>query len=140
LAFPSAQAIGERGFDVGRRVQRAEHGDRFDRRRREIGRDVVGDDGEAKHANAEPFPCRLNGFEVPAGEGPQAQFEGQARSGFLRDILMPRQLIADRGTNEVGAIGIEAVADQKVDRPEVDEPEVDRELLAIGRLRQLLGL
>ena len=38
------------------------------------------DDGEAEHANAEPFPRRLNGLEVAAGEGPQAQFEGQARA------------------------------------------------------------
>ena len=34
-------------------MQRAEHGDRFDRRSREIWRDVVGDDGKAKDANVE---------------------------------------------------------------------------------------
>ena len=56
---------------------------------REIGRDVVGDDRQAQHANSEPLPRRLNGFEVPAGEGPQAQFERQPRGRLSRRIRVP---------------------------------------------------
>ena len=112
-------------LDLGRRVQRAEHGDRFDRRPGEIGRDVVGDDRKAKHANFEPFACRLNGFEVLAGEGPQAQFKRQPRSRLLCRIGMGRELVADGGADEIRAIGIEAVAHQKIDRSEIDEAKVD---------------
>jgi hypothetical protein len=61
-------------------VQRAEDGDRFDGRPGEIGRHVVGDDSEAENANSYLFACRLDGFQVFAGECPEPQFKRQPRS------------------------------------------------------------
>lgn len=44
---------------------------------------------------------------------------------------MGRDLIADRGPDEVGAIAVETLRDQQVDLTQVDETEVDRDLLWI---------
>ena len=100
----------------------------------EIGRDVVGDDRKAQDANLEPLAGRPNGLEVLAGEGPQAQFEGQPRSRLLRRIGMGCELVADGGADEIRPIGVEAIAHQKIDRSQIDETEVDGQLLAVGRL------
>jgi hypothetical protein len=90
FVFPSAQAIGERGFDLGGSVQRAEHGDRFDSRPRQIGRDVVGDDSKAEDADVEPFPRRLNGLEVLAGEvlNPSSSVRREAASFAISACLV----------------------------------------------------
>ena len=64
-----------------RRMQRAEHGERFDGLPGEIGGHVVGDDRKAKHPNFEPLACRLNRFEILASESSEAQ---QERSRYLR--------------------------------------------------------
>ena len=112
-------------------MQRAEDGDRFDGRPGEIGRHVVGDDHQPETANFEPLTRCLNCFEVLAGEGPQAQFEGQARSRLLRRVGMGRELVADRRSDEVRAVRIEAVPHQKIDRSQIDESEVDGQLLAV---------
>src|SRR3954447_1132972 len=47
---------------------------------------------------------------------------------------MPLDLIADGGADEVGAVGVEPLLDQKIDVTQVDVAEVDRDLLGVGRL------
>ncbi|KZS00515.1 Uncharacterized protein APZ42_003156 [Daphnia magna] len=53
--------------------------------------------------------------------------------GLADGILVAVELVADRGPDEVGAVGIEALLDQEVDMAQVDVTQVDRQLLAIRR-------
>src|SRR6476659_6271573 len=46
---------------------------------------------------------------------------------------MGRKPVADRGPNEVGAVGIEAFLDQQIDVAEVDVTQVDRDLFRLAR-------
>ena len=77
---------------------------------------------KAKHPNFELFACRLNRFEVLAGEGPEAQFQRQPRSRLFCGVGMGRELVANGGADEIRAIGIKAVPHQEIDRSEIDEP------------------
>src|SRR5580658_3594557 len=45
------------------------------------------------------------------------------------------QLVPNRRANEIGSIGIKAVAHQKIDVTQVDKPHIQRQLLAVRRLR-----
>src|SRR5688500_16430190 len=58
----------------------------------------------------------------------QPEHEGAAsdRSPYL--VGVGGELSADRGADEVGAVGIEALLHQQIDLPEVDHPKVDRQL------------
>src|SRR6476619_7672471 len=47
---------------------------------------------------------------------------------------MAVELIADRRTDEVGAVGIEAFLHHQVDMVEIDIAQVDRDLLAVTHL------
>ena len=47
------------------------------------------------------------------------------------------ELGADRGTNEVGAVGVEAFLHQQIDLPQVDEAQIDRDLLGLLYLSHL---
>src|SRR4029077_18585759 len=46
---------------------------------------------------------------------------------------MGRKPVADRGPNEVGAVGIEAFLHQQIDVAEVDVTKVDRDLFRLAR-------
>jgi hypothetical protein len=48
---------------------------------------------------------------------------------LLQRVGMSRELVADRGANEVAAVGIEAFLHQQIDLPEVDVAEVEGDLL-----------
>ena len=57
------------------------------------------------------------------------------RDGLADDIGVAIDLIADGGSNEVGAIRVEAFLDQEVDMAEIDKAEVDRDFFGVARLR-----
>ena len=44
------------------------------------------------------------------------------------------ELIADRGADEVGAVGVEALAHQQIDMAKIDVSEIDRDFLGLWRL------
>jgi hypothetical protein len=52
---------------------------------------------------------------------------------FFDFLSMGRKPVTDRGPNEVGAIGIEALLHQQIDVAEVDVPQVDRDLFRLAR-------
>jgi len=62
----------------------------------------------------------------------QPEDERLSRRCLPDRVRVRRQLVADRGSNQVGSVGIEALADQQVDLPEIDVAHVDRDLLRIG--------
>ena len=74
-------------------------------------------------------------FEVPPGVALQAEHHLAARNAFLQDLAVRKKLIADRGADEVGSVGVEPVLHQQIDVPEVDEPQIDRDLLRLSPLR-----
>ena len=60
------------------------------------------------------------------------------RHGLANRVLLPFELIAHRGTDEVGSIGVEAVADHEIHASQIDEAEIDGDLFAVGALRSKL--
>src|SRR5438876_11329638 len=52
---------------------------------------------------------------------------------LLDGIRVSCKLVADRRPDEVGATGIEALANQQIDMAEVDESDVDCDFLALTR-------
>ncbi len=117
----------------------SEHGKRGYSRTGEFRGDVVRDTRKTQHANIEHVPRVAHGFEVLAAEMPQAEVNAFARDGLADDIGVALDLIADGGSNEVGAIGEEAFLDQKVDMTEIDKAKVDRDFFSFARLRACVG-
>ena len=70
----------------------------------------------------------------------QTEDECLARDDLADRVGMGRDLIADRGPDEVGAIAVETLRDQQVDLTQVDETEVDRDLLGFRRADEGAGL
>src|SRR5580704_10395583 len=128
----SPDAIGERGLDVLAGVECAEDGDGVDRRSREFGRAVIVDRRKADDLDTKPFAFRLRRLQLLAAEASEAEFEGVPHDRLLDGVGVGGELVADRCPDEVGAVGIEAFAHQKIDMAEVDEADVDRDLLALA--------
>jgi hypothetical protein len=58
---------------------------------------------------------RLSGLKVLAGEVLQAENQGLASDRLLNDIRMDCELIAYRGSDEIGAVGIKSFLYQQID-------------------------
>src|SRR5208283_506321 len=128
----SRDAIGERGLDFLAGVESAEDGDRFDRRPREFRGDVVVDGRKPEDLDLEPAALGLHRLQLFAAEASEAELEGVPHDRLLDRVRIGGELVADRRSDEVGAIGIESLAHQEVDMAEVDESQVDRDLLALA--------
>ena len=83
--------------------------------------------------DVEPATLRLHRLQFCAADAPETEFERAPHDRLLDRVRVGGELVADRGANEVGAIGIEAFAHQEIDMAEIDEAEVDRDLLALAR-------
>jgi hypothetical protein len=59
-------------------------------------------------------------------------------NGLLDGVVVAIELIADRCSDEVGAVGIKPLLHQEVDVTEIDIAEIDRDLLAISHFRPKL--
>ena len=68
----------------------------------------------------------------------QPELELPARHGLTDRVVLPFELVSNGGADEVGTIGVEAVADHEIHASEIDEAEIDRDFLAVGRLRSQL--
>ena len=77
-------------------------------------------------------PCRLHRLQLLAAEASEAEFEGVPHDRLLDGVGVRGELVADRRSDEVGAIGIETFAHQEIDMAKVDEAEVDRDLFAVA--------
>src|SRR3954469_11238842 len=130
----SANAAGEGGLDGGRGVEGAQHDKRVDRGERELGRDVGCDGGEAEDMDPELLAGGQDGLEVGAAVVAQAQIEALPRHRAIDHGGVPFKLVADRGADEVGAVGVEPLPHQQVDVAEVHVAQVDRDLLAVAGL------
>jgi hypothetical protein len=81
---------------------------------------------------------RMRGFQVLSGVFTQTKLELVSSNGLLDGIAVAIELIPDRRSNEVGAIGIEPILHQEVDVAEIDIAEIDCDLLAISHFRPKL--
>src|SRR3954465_5461396 len=132
---PLLDAIREGCLDGGAGVQRPQHGQRGDGGEGEFGSDGLGDGGEPQDADIKHLPRVPRRFEVFSAEVAEAKIHALARHGLPDPAGMPFDLIADRGSYEVGAVGVEPLLHQQIDMAEVDIAEIDRDLLAVRRLR-----
>ena len=78
-------------------------------------------------------PAALAASSSSPADTPEAEFERAPRDRLLDGIGVASELVADRGADEVGAIGVKAFPHQEIDMAEVDKAEVDRDLLAVAR-------
>ena len=88
--------------------------------------------GTSAAMTASPRTC-LHGLQILSAVSTQTKVELVSSNGLLDGVVVAIELIADRGPDEVGAIGIKALMHQEVYVAEIDIAEIDRDLLAIGR-------
>jgi hypothetical protein len=97
-------------------------------------RNVVGDAGQAQDLDVKCLTCGCNGFQVFAAVTSEPELEAMAGHGLLDRVDMTIELIANGRPDEVGAICIEPLVNEKVDVTKVDIAEIDGDLLAVARL------
>lgn len=114
-------------------MRRTQDGERGNGGAGEFRGDVLDDGREVQDPNVEHLSGVAHGFEICTAEGSETEIDTLARYGLADDVGMSFDLIADGGSDEVRAIGINAFPDQQIDMAKVSEAEVDRDLLAICR-------
>jgi hypothetical protein len=100
----SVKPIRQRGLDCGARMQRTEHGNRFDRLSRERGRDVIGDANETKHLDAQLRSRFPHGLEILFREVLEAEHECSSCDRLAQHVGVHGDLVPDRGTYQVGTV------------------------------------
>src|SRR3954470_21554145 len=65
---------------------------------------------------------------------PQAEIQTMPSHRLPQRVFVPVELVADRGADEVGAVGVECLLNQEVHLTQIDKSEVDGDLLAIPDL------
>ena len=89
-------------------MQGPENGDRSDGGAGEIGRDILRNAGKAEHVNVQHLAGSPRRFEIGAGVIPQTEVQAFARRGLLDHVGVTLELIADRGSDEIGAVRIKS--------------------------------
>ena len=125
----SEGSVGEGRFHRWTRMKRTQDFDRCDRRPGQFGGDVVCDAGKTKNTKFQHLSCCVRCLQLQSRDLAQPQVEGLARERFPGCFRVTLELIADRGANEVGAVGVELLRDQKINVPEVDKSQIDRDFL-----------
>ena len=134
LSSGSDSAVGQRRLHGWAGLESAEHLHGGDGGAREFRRDVAGDASEAENLDVKRRPGIPRRLEILPRVVRQPELELPARHGLPDRVVLPFELVANGGADEVGAIGVEAVADHEINASEIDEAEVDRDFFAVGRL------
>ena len=98
---------------------------------RQLGRNICCDHRQPEHLDVKRLAGRLQGLQVLPAVLTQAEVELVPSNGLLDGVAVAIELIADRCSDEVGAVGIKTLLHQEVDVAEIDIAEVDRDLLAV---------
>src|SRR5512142_847136 len=96
-------------------MQSSEHGNRSDGSAGEIGRDVMRDACKAQNIDVQHLASLPRSFEVLAGVVPQAEVQAFASRGLLDHVGVALELVADCGSNEISAVGVEPVLHHEID-------------------------
>ena len=110
----------------------AQNNDGLDGRAGQLGRDIRRNPRQADHLDLQHLPRSQRTLEVGTTEVLQAQHKGAAGDGPLDLVGVNGQLIADRGSDQVGAVRIEPLLHQEIDLPEIDDTEIDRQFLGFA--------
>ena len=70
---------------------------------------------------------------------PKTEIELMACDGFFHCVVVAIELVADGGSDEIGAVRVEALLNQEVHLTEVHVTEVDGDLFAIAHLGSKLA-
>src|SRR6185295_7270150 len=81
------------------------------------------------------LPRSAKFLEVTAAQMLCAEGQCSARHRVVHRFRPGFDLTSDRGTDEVSAVGVKALTDEKIDLAEVDRAHVDGDLLALVDLR-----
>src|SRR6266480_7192634 len=111
----------------------AEDVDGFNRRERQGGRDIRCNPGQPQDLYAESLAGFLHRLEIGAGELLKSQHQRLAAYGLSDRFSMRREMISNRGANEIRAVGIETFLDEKIDLAEIYEAKIDRNFLGVQR-------
>ena len=74
---------------------------------------------------------RPDPLQIRPGKVAQTKVEVASRNRLLHGVRVTVELVANRRSDEVGAIGIESLSDQQIDMAEIDKSQIDRDLLTI---------
>src|SRR6478735_240890 len=121
----SLGSIGKSGLDRGSGMQGSEHRNRGNGGEGEISRDILRDAGKAEDVDVKHLAGLPRRFEIRAGVVPQTKVEPFAGRRLLNHVGVTFELIADRRSDEIGAIRVESVLHHQVDMPQVDIAEID---------------
>ena len=113
-------------------LERAQDGHGFDGGECQFGRHVVGNACESDDLNVESLARSNCPLEVGAAEVLKANGECSTRHGLPDRVGMQRELVSQRCPDEIGAVGIEAFLDQKIDLSKIDHADIHRHLLGLA--------
>lgn len=123
-------AIAQGRLDRGTGLQGTEDVNGSDRCAGEIGGNIGGNNRKAKDLNVQHLARRLHRLQILPAVVPQAKFQALPGERLSDRIIMAIEMIADRRTYEIGAVGVKSLLNEKVDMAQVHIAEVDRDLLA----------
>src|ERR1700733_3689714 len=135
----SPNSVGKSGLDRGSGMQGSEHGDRGDGGAGKIGRDILRNAGKTEDVDVQHLASLPGRFEIGAAVVPQTEVQTFARGGLLDDVGVAPELIADRRSDEVGAVRIEPVLNHQIDVAQIDITKIDRDFFSFGRLCSKFG-
>src|SRR6478736_3504043 len=136
--FASANAVAQRRLHCGTGLQGTEHVNGGDGFPCQLGRDICCDHRQPEHLDVKRLAGRLHGLQVLPAVLAQAEVELVPSNGLLDGVAVAIELIADRRSDEVGAVGVKTLLHQEVDVAEIDIAEIDRDLLAVSPFRPKL--
>src|SRR5438270_13648663 len=108
FSMASPRSIGESGLDRRTGMQSSQHGDRGNRRARELGRDVLGNCGEAQNIDMQHLARPPHRLEILAAVMPKPKIQTVSDRGLLDHVGMTFELIADRRSDEIRTVRVEA--------------------------------
>jgi hypothetical protein len=115
-------------------MEGSEHGNRGNGGAGEIGRDILRDAGKAEDVDVQHFAGPPRRFEIRASAGSQTEVQAFAGRGLLDDVGVTLELIANRRSDEIGAVRIKSVPHHQIDVAQVDIAEIDRDFLGVWGL------
>jgi hypothetical protein len=118
-SFFLSDAIGKGGLDLGAGRQGAEDFQRLDCGARKSRRNVVGNSNEAQYAELQWVCAGNRMFELLFCDVPQSDHQRLAGDRLAYGFGVHRKLIANRGPNEIRAVGVEALDDQEIDLAQI---------------------
>jgi hypothetical protein len=92
-------------------MQSSQHGDGGYCGASKLGRDVLGDTGEAQHIDVQRLAGSPRRFKILAAIVPQTQVQTFSGRGLLDHVCVTFELVADCGSDEVGTVRVEPFLD-----------------------------